>query len=98
MDDQDLSVSEEMVSRRRTDDNKPVIRVAMKVPKKRLNRPSRRKYPLLFSEADKRFLINYFEHTPLPSSDEKCTIADELDVTIHQINIWFRNRRKWSNR
>lgn len=95
IDDQHLSLDfpQEMVFRRQID-NKPIVRVPKKVPNYRLNRQNRRKYPLLFSETGKRFLMNYFEHTPLPSSDEKRGIADELGVTYHQIDIWFRNRRQ----
>ncbi|KAG1562533.1 hypothetical protein G6F49_000829 [Rhizopus delemar] len=43
-------------------------------------------------------LVEIFEQTDTPSSDVRENLANELDMTKREVQVWFQNRRAKLNR
>ncbi len=53
-----------------------------------------RKPPMLKSKSQNVALNRFFERNPRPSKEEEAELADDLDLTLHDVSSWFRDKRK----
>ena len=44
-----------------------------------------------------KHLVELFNETRYPTTEQKIRLARAIGLTDHQVNIWFKNKRKQVN-